>query len=63
VVASVMADVLELNDARVDQKRQLVRQQLITLHNHQDEMTKSQIVELCHEIISSMLDLLDLIDE
>jgi hypothetical protein len=57
-----MPDVLELDDSRVERKRQLVRQQLITLHNHSDEMSKSQIVQICHEIVSGMIDLLEMLE-
>jgi hypothetical protein len=54
---------LELNDSRVDRSCASVREKLIALHNHQDEMSKAQIVQLFEEVILNLMDIVEMLDK
>ena len=58
-----MVEALQLNGARIDAKCASVRDKILAFENHQNEMSKTQIIKLCNEIIGAMIDILEMVDE
>jgi hypothetical protein len=58
-----MPDVFELKDQRIDRKGAEVRERLVALHNHQDEMSKAQVLQLCRQIMMAMINIIEMLDE
>jgi hypothetical protein len=55
-----MPDVLDLNERKIERACEIVRGQLVALQAYQDEMTKEQVLKVCKDIISGMLDILEM---
>jgi hypothetical protein len=58
-----MPDVLILKHEAIERKCLLVRDYLITLDNHNESMSKKQVLNLCRDLITGLLDILELIDD
>lgn len=63
MVARQMSEILTLKDERVDRKLVVVREKLVTLENHYQEMAKSQMMERVRDIVDSMVDILEVMDK
>jgi hypothetical protein len=50
----------ELKDQNIDRKCAQVRQRLVALCNHKNEMSKDQVIKVCAEIIESMIAIVEL---
>jgi hypothetical protein len=58
-----MPDVSEFNDHRIDRKCSEVRERLLALHNHEQEMSKAQVLQLCRQIMMAMINIIEMLDE
>jgi hypothetical protein len=58
-----MSEVVALNDERINVKCAAVRDLILAFENHQNEMSNTQIIKLCNEIIGVMIDILEMVDE
>ena len=57
-----MKAVVKLSDAQIDQKCAEIRERLLTLGNHQHEMSKQQVITLAEKIIEDMMTLMELME-
>jgi hypothetical protein len=57
-----MPAILDLNERKIERACEIVRGQLVALQAYQDEMTKEQVLKVCKDIISGMLDILEMDD-
>jgi hypothetical protein len=62
VEALPMPAILDLNERKIERACEIVRGQLVALQAYQDEMTKEQVLKVCKDIISGMLDILEMDD-
>jgi hypothetical protein len=58
-----MPDVSEFKDQRIDRKCSEVRERLLALHNHEQEMSKAQVLQLCRQIMMAMINIIEMLDE
>jgi hypothetical protein len=63
VVTASSPDVLELNDHKIERSCAIVRGQLVALQGYQDDMSKEQVLKICKDIISGMMDILEMMEE
>ena len=56
--------VVNLKEERINVKCATVRDLLLTFEeNHQNEMNRSQVIEICNKIIAAMFDILESYEE
>jgi hypothetical protein len=58
-----MPYVSEFNDHRIDRKCSEVRERLLALHNHEQEMSKAEVLKLCRQIMMAMINIIEMLDE
>jgi hypothetical protein len=54
---------LELKERKIERACAIVRGQLVALHSYQSDMSKDQVLKICNDIISEMLDILEMVQE
>jgi hypothetical protein len=57
-----MKPVVKLSDEQIDRQCVEIRQRLRTLGNHQQEMSKQQVITLAEKIIEDMMALMELME-
>lgn len=57
-----MKPFVKLSDEQIDRQCAEIRQRLLTLGNHQQEMSKQQVITLAEKIIEDMMALMELMD-
>jgi hypothetical protein len=58
-----MPDALELNDHKIERSCAIIRGQLVALHSYSESMSKEQVLKICKDIISGMMDILEMMEE
>ena len=58
-----MLSVIVSKDEMIERKCVVIRGALLALHNHEGEMSKNQVLELCRNIIVDLIDILEMLDE
>jgi hypothetical protein len=51
---------IELTDEKIDRKCAQIRERLVALCNHKNQMSKDQINQACAELIESMIAIVEL---
>jgi hypothetical protein len=62
-VVAPMLSVIVSKDEMIEQKYLTIRDYMLALQNHNESMSKKQIVNLCRDIIHGLIDILEMVDE
>jgi hypothetical protein len=55
-------NIVRLKDYNMDRRCALVRSNLLVLKNHKHQMDKDRIIDLCEDLISEMMNILELME-
>lgn len=55
--------VVNFKDERINANCAIVREKIIAFENYNQDMTKAQVVTICNEIITAMIDILQMTQE
>jgi hypothetical protein len=58
-----MSSVVVLKDEAIERKYLMVRDYMLALQNHNEFMSKKQVLNLCRDIITGLMDILELLDD
>jgi hypothetical protein len=57
-----MPDIIVLSDERMDAKCASVKELILAFENHQGEMSRTQIIRVCNDIIKQMIEMLEILE-